>query len=154
MVEVTAAGCEPTWELRAPLWTYHAIGKDTSDLDRQNPSVAPFPPSPFRLYHPRNLFVTPKCTQVQESGLQVGLLPGREARVDRIHRHSEQRTLSWSAGKIGSSTDANPLVRATSSTHAVAAMVATFAAERMCRSRVQVIRFCYLRALGISKSIV
>ncbi|MCY4482996.1 MAG: extracellular solute-binding protein [Spirochaetaceae bacterium] len=30
--QLTAAGYEPTWELRAPLWTYHVIGKDTSDL--------------------------------------------------------------------------------------------------------------------------
>ena len=30
--QLTAAGYEPTWELRPALWTYHVIGKDTSDL--------------------------------------------------------------------------------------------------------------------------
>ena len=29
--QLTAAGHEPTWELRPALWTYHTIGKDTSD---------------------------------------------------------------------------------------------------------------------------
>ena len=33
--ELTAAGHEPTWELRPALWTYHTIGKDTSDLQLQ-----------------------------------------------------------------------------------------------------------------------
>ena len=30
--ELTAAGHEATWELRPALWTYHTVGKDTSDL--------------------------------------------------------------------------------------------------------------------------
>jgi hypothetical protein len=33
--ELRAAGHEPTWELRPALWTYHTIGKDTSDLQLQ-----------------------------------------------------------------------------------------------------------------------
>ena len=33
--ELRAAGHEPVWELRPALWTYHTIGKDTSDLQLQ-----------------------------------------------------------------------------------------------------------------------
>jgi len=30
--QLTAAGHQPTWELRPALWMYHTVGKDTSDL--------------------------------------------------------------------------------------------------------------------------